>query len=159
MSFTPNPDVRLIYDALAKLDIGEEITYEAINDIVGYDIQKKRTSLTTAMNRCFKNDGHVFETIKNVGIKRLADADIVRKSDRNITSIRRKTRRSALELSKVQNFNNLSSDMKKRHNATMALLGAVNQMSQPNKVVLVESKVNTTSTLPNLNQTLEMFKN
>jgi len=65
-------DARLMYQRLAEMDIGDFVTYEELNGIIGRDVQKEgRGFLNTARSMAEREDGKIFGVVINQGLKRL----------------------------------------------------------------------------------------
>lgn len=88
-------DAKTIHRAISTLKPNDLITYEQVSDVVGRDIRKSKGALYTAIRMARDSEGIAFETITNVGIRRMTDSEIVAefsvKPFRKISSIVRKS--------------------------------------------------------------------
>ena len=154
-------DARMLHQHLATIKIGEIVTWEAMSNIIGRPVSPGNSgysALMTARNRAQNDEGFVFDAVARVGLKRLADVDIVNGGQAAIDKMRRAARRGVKRLLSVNNFADLPNDAKIKHNTYASLLGAVVHMSQDARVKKLEAHVgNTQAALP-LAKTLEIFK-
>lgn len=155
---TMSLDTQMLYERLEKAQIGDLINYEELSAIIGSDVQiKGRGSLQSARKMAMRDKGMVFESVRDIGIKRLADAEIVRSGQAYISRIRRHARRGMRVLVSVQNFEALPNDLKIRHNATASMLGAVAQFSGSAAQKRIEGAVEAAGNKISYAKTLELF--
>lgn len=151
-------DSRAVCERLSRAIVGEVVTYKELCELTKRDIQHRdRHILATAIGAQLR-EGVVFSSITNVGVKRLADVEIVSIGEQAIPRIRRAARRAARKLASVKSFDEMPREQKTRHNALLSVLGAVAHFTDTKRVAKVESKVASTegATLP-LAKTLEAF--
>lgn len=155
---TMSLDTQMLYERLEKAQIGDLIKYEELSAIIGSDVQiKGRGSLQSARKMAMRDKSMVFESVRDIGIKRLADAEIVRSGQAYISRIRRHARRGMRVLVSVQNFEALPNDLKIRHNATASMLGAVAQFSGGAAQKRIEDAVEAAGNKISYAKTLELF--
>lgn len=155
---TASIDTQMIYERLEKSAIGELVEYQELSALIGTDVQSKgRGYMETARRMAMRDKGMVFEPVRNVGLKRLADTEIVRSGQAYISKIRRHARRGMRVLVSVQDFNSLPNDLKVRHNATASMLGAVAQFSGGAAQKRIEGAVEQAGQKISYAKTLELF--
>lgn len=160
----PNPafelsiDVRLLTERLLGVAVGARVTYADLSAIIGQPVHGATPALQAALRRALKSGNAVFENVRGVGYQRLADVEIVAASERDVRAIRRKAKRSAQRLTRVQDFANLPQDRKIEHNTRLSILSAVaQQTSRPAETRVMEAVKAKGAELP-FAATLEAFK-
>lgn len=143
---------------LEKAQIGETITYDELSKVAMADVkEEKRGALMTAQKHVLNEKQFVFETIRNVGIKRINDSEIVAHAEGPIQRIQRISRRALRRLSCVD-FEKLSNREKVLHNTKMSALGMLHHLSAPSKIKQIESAVTKANSRLELTQTLDVFR-
>jgi hypothetical protein len=135
---------------LGKLNVGEAITYDQLNNAAGRNVQKEAYgALRTARNRLLRDDDKVFGVLRGMGLKRLNDKEAYEVGASGVLSIRRKSRKQLTILSKV-NPSKLTTDEQIRMHATMSVFGAVNLFTRTGSLDKVANKIaqNENRTLP-----------
>jgi hypothetical protein len=151
-------DTRLIEQRLMAAKTDEIVPYTELSGIIGRDVQSTaRHVLNSAINRGLAN-GAVFATVFNVGIKRLADVEIVATGDSAAVKMRRLARRAVRKLSLVKDFSAMPRQIQVRHNTLVSVMGAVAHFSKESAIKKVEAKVAESSQALPLGKTLEVFK-
>jgi hypothetical protein len=151
-------DSRTLYDRLVKVEVGAEIRYPELSDLIGRDVQSEaRGNLMTARNMARREKGMVFGVITNVGLKRLADEEIVGVGMRAVTSIGKASRRAMQKLVCVQNFDKMKPETQVKHNTMLSVLGVMSVMSKPKKIVQIEDRVAKTQKRLPIADTIEAF--
>ena len=127
-TFTLSVDARLLYERLMKLEVGDEVSYNDLSEVIQRDVRAAaRTALKTA-RRIAKRDHHrVFGTIITKGLRRLNDVEIVGTGDATLRGIRSRARSGAYTVACVADYEAMPNDVRIRHNATLAILGVVEQ--------------------------------
>lgn len=155
---TASIDAQMIYERLEKATVGEIVGYEELTALIGTDVQLKgRGYMETARRMAMRDKGMVFGPVRGVGLKRLADTEIVRSGQAYISKIRRHARRGMKVLVSVQDFAALPNDLKVRHNATASMLGAVAQFSGSTAQKRIEGAVEQAGNKISYAKTLELF--
>lgn len=151
-------DVQMIYDRLHKANTGDTVSYADLTELIGRDVQDRaRYILLRALDLLRRDHNYVFGTVRRVGVKRLADGEIVGSAASDVASIRRKARKAASKLTCVADYDALTPDERIRHNATVSLFGAIATMTKRPEMKRLETAVEATGrTLP-LARTLEAF--
>lgn len=155
---TASIDAQMIYERLEKTTVGEIVGYDELTALIGSDVQLKgRGYMETARRMAMRDKGMVFGPIRGIGLKRLADTEIVRSGQSYISKIRRHARRGMKVLVSVQDFDALPNDLKVRHNATASMLGAVAQFSGSTAQKRIEGAVEQAGNKISYARTLELF--
>jgi hypothetical protein len=150
-------DAKLLYERLIQVEVGAEITNKELSDIIGRNVQESgRGVLATARRKAQREDQIVFGIVRNVGLKRLTDAEIVNSGERSIEHHRRSSKRAGRRLTCVQHFDALPPEVQTRHNAQASYFGLVAHLSTTRQMKRLEEKVSN-GVLP-LQRTLEAFK-
>ena len=108
--FASNPEleteVAIIVRMLSSLSVGAVLSYHAITEAIGRDIQSEaRTSLLRARQAAEKETGVLYGTVSNVGIKRLPSSETPSVGFYALKSISRKARRT------INRLDNLSANL------------------------------------------------
>ena len=129
-----NPENRPIFLAseetkkvIAKLEsttIGQIIPWNELSAAVGGDVQKARACIVTARKNLLNDKQMVFAAVRGVGLKRIANADVVRNEGMVSSRIRCQVKRSMKRLSTVDPASLEGSD-KTDYAVTSATLGAI----------------------------------
>lgn len=151
-------DVRVVFDRLVQMRVGETITYADIKDLIGRDGQNGgRSVIASARRKALNEHRMVFEPVRNEGYKRLSDADIVNTAEHDMGKVHRATRRGARRIA-VVDFERLPNASKVKHNTYLSMFGAINAMTTGASVKALEKKVAETHEALPLAKTLEVFR-
>ena len=160
----PNPafelsiDVRLLSERLMQVGIGEQVSYAELGDVINQPVHGGAPALQSALRRCFRNEGAIFENVRGIGYQRLTDHEIVSASERDVRGIRRKSKRAAQKLASVRDYNALPKDKKVEHSARLSILSAVAQQTSRNSEKKVIEAVESQGRELPFAATLEAFK-
>lgn len=154
--FEKSSDTHILEGLFTKAEIGDIVTYEEMTKSIGRDVREFAHASIRSALRAAERQGIIFEARPNVGYVRLNDAEIVKKSDADKTSIRKKTERAMDRLGVVK-FDELSDADKKKHTVTSAQLGAIRMFSTSSATKKIESKVKGSSSVIPIGETLKMF--
>lgn len=150
-------DTQLIESVLAEAKVGDVITYEQLSKVIGRDVRQfALSSLSSARRGIFNSKRYVFGVEKNVGLKRLNDNEIVDSTEYDRKKLRRAAKRTLNKLG-VVDFDNLTPDKKRQHIVASAQMGAVEMFAGKNATKKIEAKVNETSRVLPIGETLRMF--
>jgi hypothetical protein len=140
-AFRLSIDSRQLIERLGELNPGEHVTYAELSKLIGRNIRTEaRACLSTAIRHHLRA-GIVFGPIRNVGVKRLEDLELVGEGDRSMQHLRRHVRRSAQKLASFKDFAALPEGDKTRVLATQSLLGAMAMFSQPQAIKKMQTGV------------------
>ncbi len=153
--FITSNDTRVLFQRLMDAKVGDLISYAELGGLIDKEVSGSTGCLITARKQC-KREGSIFGCEFGIGIKRLNDVEIVATSAQAMTRIRGAARRSASTLTKVSDFNAMPEDIKRQHNASLSMLGALAQMTRPKVIERFEQQVDSSTPL-SFNKTLAMF--
>jgi hypothetical protein len=122
-------ETKMIYELLKTFEIEQFVSYEELSKLIGRDVQHLgRCNLSGAMRKCLMSDNMNFATVRNQGVKRLADPDVVRGGQalQRIGNIATKRRRALHAV----DYPNLTKDLQKDHNAELSALGVLRHFSK-----------------------------
>jgi len=152
-------DGHRLAEILRQTPVDGLVSYADLSTSIKRNVQKEgRSALSSARRQMQREAAMVFEPVRNVGMKRLNDCDIVRTSQSSIKHINRTARRGVTRLACVSNYAGLSREEMIRHNTAMSLLGMFHEITKVKNVKQIEAVVAVAQrTLP-LAQTLEAFR-
>jgi hypothetical protein len=152
-------DAQTLERVLRKANVGEVVSYDALSGSIGRDVRKGgRHLLRTARHRAFTQDGVVFDTVTDVGLKRLDDHGIVGTQTKRLTHIHRVAARSKRELAAVRDFAAMSNEDKIKHNTGMSLFGVLQHVTKEKTVLKLEATFEHASGVMPLAKMLEAVK-
>lgn len=150
-------DTKILETVLAEANVGDLITYEQLSKAIGRDVRKfALSSLSSARRGIFNAKRYVFGTEKNVGLRRLNDNEIVDSTEHDRKKLRRAAKRTINKLG-VVDFDNLTPEKKRQHIVASAQMGAVEMFAGKNATKKIEAKVNDSSKVLPIGETLRMF--
>lgn len=140
INFVQSIETRKLIDRMMTMACGDVLEYSEIEEITGRKLNRVRGSLGSARATLLKTDRMVFGTITRVGIKRLADSEIV---DSSASSEKRIGRISRKELKRLAcaEYSSLPSDKKISHNARMTIFAMTSELSSSSAARKIESAV------------------
>lgn len=163
---TPRPlglmsiDTKTIYERILKASIGETVTYEELEKLIGRSVRERGTwLLLSARRRALNQDGLVFGTVAKIGIKRLSDTEIVAGSEDDVHRVHRQALRGMRKLTAIKHYDSLPAESKTRHGVNASALAVLAHMTRSTSLKRLETKVREQSqpSLP-LQKTLEAFR-
>lgn len=150
-------DTQVIESVLAEAKVGDVITYEQLSRAIKRDVREFALSSLRSARRILENTkGIVFGVETNVGLKRLSDDEIVDSSEHDRKKLRRAAKRTLNKLA-VVDFDSLTPEKKRKHVVASAQMGAVEMFAGKNATKKIEAKVNETSRVLPIGETLRMF--
>ena len=150
-------DARALYECLKQSQIGEVVTYADLSRLIGRDVQRKyRHLLTSACRRCLGDD-MVVECVHGIGVKRLADTEIIGVGEHALPKIRRLANRVSRKLNAIHDFDALPNAEKVKLNASRSLMGAFSYLTKAPQVARVEKQTAATHAALPLQRTLQIF--
>jgi len=152
-------DTILLYNKLITIETDKEITYEELSKVIKRDIRHNGNIvlLNTARKKAMKDDNIVFGTIRNRGLKRLSDTEIVDNSSASFLSIQRATKRESRKLIAVD-FQTLPQDKKIKHSASAAALAVIHEMAAPKQIKVIENKIKDSNAKLSMIQTIDAIR-
>jgi len=151
-------DSKMIYDRLKKSAVEEIVSYAELSKMIGRDTQNGgRGSIQTARRKALREDYIVFGVVRNIGLKRLSDVEIVATGEDTVTRIRRASTRGFRTITAVRDFDALPNDSKIRHNTYASVLGALSMATTAARMKKLEGRVAEAKASLPLAKTLEAF--
>lgn len=152
-------DATLLGKRLCKMEMGEELTYAELSELVpGRRLDgKDRSVLYSAMRYAKAQSGVVVKAIRGVGIKRLADEDIVTLGDYGYQRIRKISKRTTSDIL-CANYAVLSNEDKLKHNTAISTLGVIQQFTTKKAQESISVAVKQQEARIDFSQTLALFK-
>lgn len=126
--FQRSTETLALIDRLKAASIGEVVTYAAMSDVIGADIQTHRHYLVSAIKTLY-GDGIPFGTVRNEGVKRLEAGEVVMIGDHAIRHIKRTARTARKRIGSLSGMNDVPNDVRVRANGASALLGVIEHFS------------------------------
>ncbi len=152
-------DARLLYQRLAKMNVGDFVSYKELGEIVGRDVQNEaRGYLNTARLMCEREESKTFGVIINEGLKCLDGSEIVNTAAFSISHIKRTSQRSMRRLRCIEDLSALGNDEKIKLNAYASILGVMAAMAKQKNIRKIEAKVQETQEQLPYAKALEAFK-
>lgn len=149
--------VKKLADALALLPAGETIAYSAlVKAAPGFRAKNDLWLLSKARENTEKSMGCAFESVRGVGVKRLASADIPDIGLAALRRIRRAANRGQRRLKRV-NSNSLSAQEQRRVVGMTAMLGAVALVADGRRATAIAAVADPVKPIPPQN-ILDMFR-
>lgn len=116
-------DVRVLIELAQTISPGEMLTYRAMTEAIGRNIQSKLYIWLQAQDRLAKDSGILFANVRNVGYQRIKTEHLPDVGTRARTRIRRISRRTSRDLSEAaRRANDMPPDLQKRVSAEISTL-------------------------------------
>lgn len=145
-----------LYEQLRAVAPEDTITYDALTQTIGVDVRTVATgALSTARRMAHRLDSAVFVSVRGVGLKRVNDVEKVGLGS-DLRPLRRMLRRKARILGAVK-YDALPADAQRQHNTGLAMLGAVQLMTQRSEVRRVDGAVAQAQRPISFDETLKLF--
>ena len=152
-------DTDKLVEHLARSETGKLVTYKELNDVIGRDVQgSARSNLAAARRRLQREEGIVFGTVVNEGVRRLTDAEKVEAGSAMLPRIRRAAGKASNVLASVERYEDLSPEAQYRHNASMTIFQAARAMTTRSGVKRVTDAVRSASGALPLGRTMALFQ-
>lgn len=160
-TFTRSYDVQQLAERLAKLQVGEQITYKDVAAVVGKswpdDEDKLRPMIASAKRAVMADHQIVIGTERKAGLVRLAGGEIIKSGSQSIARIRRESQRGLKRLACVD-YASLSAAEQAKHNAAASHLGVLGEFSRPKTVAKVVDACDKVQQKLTIDETLKAFR-
>lgn len=124
-AFETSGDTKTLAHVLRGIAVGGMVTYEELSAAIARDVQRDgRSNLRTARNRVLTENDIVFEVVRDVGLRRLADPEILTSAAKDKDRIRRTSRRGVKKVLCID-YDSLSRDDKTKHNTALSMFSVV----------------------------------
>lgn len=156
-----SPERARIIEALQRtletIPMGSTLSYsEFVKAAPGFTKNGDAWMLAKARDNVEKDQGCAFETVRGVGVKRMASGDVPNIGLDAIRGIRRKANRGKKRINRV-NPNSLSQSDQRRVIGMSSMLGAIALISDGRKASAIATVADPTKPIPP-NNILEMFR-
>ena len=142
---------------LEKCGIGDIVSYEELSILAMGNVQyEKRFTLSTGKKFMLSEKQWVFESVVNVGLKRLNDTDIVKTGEAAIGRAHRLAHKQLKKLACVD-FDRLPKSQQIDHNVRFSILGVLDHLTKPRQIKKIESAVIKIDHRLQLQETLDAF--
>ena len=149
-------ETETIVKHLLNAKVGDEITYAELSRLTGMKITSTSGVLQSAKRIVLNEDRRVFDSVRGIGIRRMADEEIAT-SDRDLRKSRRHAKRSLKKLACVENFTSMSNHAQISHVIKSSFFGAVAYMANKGKLQsIAKAATGRSSELP-VKETLQAF--
>lgn len=132
-----------IRDHLARVAVGEVVTYEMLANGVRADVQREGRHALRSARRMLEDEKIAFDVIVNVGLRRLTDKELASMGGGAFVRIRGVAARTIRKM-ECAAVDKLSNDDRVRLHATVSHLGAIQQFSSSPTAARIEQKVRKT---------------
>jgi hypothetical protein len=153
-------DARILIALLQKAEVGEVITYDDMSNEIQRDVRlQARSALYTAIKNLKKEHLLYFDTVRNVGLKRLSTSAIANGvPEKSRQRIKREAKRGIQNARCAFNGDPLSREDMVKLNTGLSFLGIVAECSKPKTQKLIEEKVKAKSSELAIGETLSLMK-
>jgi hypothetical protein len=156
---TMSIDVKTVYERLRKAAVGEAIEYSELESLIGRTVRERNAwLLLSARRRLLSQDGILFGVVRNVGVRRLTDSEVVAAGRDELSRIHRAALRGGKKLTSVQDYDGLSKPDQLLHGVTGSALAVLSYLTKEKQLKRIEAAIEKDPrTLP-LQKTLAAFK-
>jgi hypothetical protein len=134
-----------LIELLRSISIGQTLTYGTMAAVVGEDIQGSKRHYLISATRALEVEGIVFRTEINIGVRRLAAADLPAVGQQAIDRTRRSAKRGSRRLALIDRMNDASPETLTDVRAKRSLLGFLAWMASAPQRKRVEKEARQTS--------------
>lgn len=159
-----NPQFKLSIDTqtlirrLETAEIGDVIAYHELTKLIDKDVQTEaRGAMDSARRVLMREKQIVFDCIRGIGLLRLSDSQITETSATFVKQARKKADKGIKTLS-CANYEKLTDDQRKEHNAGAAILGFIKMAGAAKNINKVKSIALTQSEPPKIEDLMGVFK-
>lgn len=149
-------ETKIVLERLSKANPGDTVTYKELDELAKCNVRKRRNVITTSVNKLLVEHGKVFISEKGVGIRLLKNEEIPSLGPRDISRVSNIARRCMRRLAAV-NFDELPTEEKVRHNASLTILTLFQRGSTTKAVKMIEETVRKQSNPLPLGETMKLF--
>lgn len=128
-AFQLSADSKTLASVLREVGKDDTISYEALSRAIGRNVRSECAgALHSARLLVQREDRMVFDSVRGVGLMRLADSAIVDLADKARDKVRKHAKRTAKKLVCVD-FDALPNDKKIKHNAALSMFGVMSEIA------------------------------
>lgn len=158
LNFQARADTRFIVQRLRETQVGETVPYDELCDLISKPRDKLRNPLRSARAILLREDQMAFGVIRDRGLRRLNDKEIVGTSGTTAKKIRSAARRGVKTLTAVADFSALTRDDQMRHSASVSIFAAVAEMTTEKSLARVGTVVGPVQGALPIGETLDAFR-
>lgn len=126
-----SPDVRALAESMKAVPVGQTITYGALSDAIGRDVQRSRYLIMRAMTVARRETGAIFSNVIRVGYQRLPAEDAHKLGAYSRARIRRAAARSAKAIgTALAMANDVPDEAKRKASAEISALGLIQHLAR-----------------------------
>lgn len=154
-----NYDTQLLARRLAKMEPGNTITYKEMSTVIGKDILEHRHVLSAARRIVLRENRIVFETVRNVGVTRLSDGEIVNSA---VPMFRKKVRSVARRVKKeigAVDHEKLTHEERVQRDMGLIMVGFTDTITSTQNTARLETRIKFASELPSLGDAFAVLSN
>jgi hypothetical protein len=155
--FVKTAERELLEHELRQLEVGQEITYEALARSVGISVEEVKVISYRARQFLECQERIVIRPIPGVGLKRLDSPDVVDSTDEVVVRARRASKRASRRLVQCVEYDELDQDKKVKHNVRLAQLGSITLLSDKKSEKRLTEHVKEAGEKPSLKNTLDLL--
>lgn len=123
-------DIAALAERFRQMPVGSTVTYEELDQVIGKPAKRHRYVLLRARDRVEKEDGSIFVTVFNVGVKRLAVEDYADVGSQARGAVRRKARRASQRMSNgLERANDVPGEVARAVGREQSILGLITLIS------------------------------
>lgn len=128
-NFQASTDSKILAAMLRECEVGQVVSYKALSEAIGREVQTLgRPCLETARKIVQREARMIFDSVRNEGLKRLTDSEIVDLADKTRDSVRRATRRTVKKLVCVD-YDAMPKEKQTKHNTAISLFGIMSELA------------------------------
>ena len=152
-------ETQILYDRLLKLQIGEQVNYDELSDLIQQDVHSEaRGKLYSAFRILLNNHRINIETVRGFGVRRLTDVETVMASSGFVRHVRKTMRKGLRKLGTVADFAAMPQEARNRHNAQVTALRLIGLMTRPGRIMKIEAMVSAINRPLQIAETLKLFE-
>lgn len=140
-------DTRLLVSKFAETKTGDIVTYPELSNVIGKDVRNSGV-LYSALRIVRRDYGFVFETVRNEGLKRLSDEEILN-STVSLLPLRMRSlaKRESKKITCIKN-ENITDTMRVKRDMSIAFIGAIEVFTNTKNIKKLESTITKELKLP-----------
>lgn len=139
--FAASADAKTIAHVLRTIEVGGIISYEDLSRAIARNVcLTGRPAMDTARGIVQREDRMIFDAIRGVGLKRLADNEIIDLGDKARDHVRRASRKVVKKLVCVD-YDQLTNEKQTKHNTALSMFGVLCELATEKSTKRLTSSV------------------
>ena len=140
-SFQLSTDSKALAQRLRECVVGDKLSYDALSAVIDRDVRiDGRGSLASARKIVMREHRIVFDVVRNEGLQRLNDTQIVSLSGKARDHIRKTTRKTVRALTCVD-YDAMDRGQQVKHNTELSTLGVIAELTTERSIARLAVKV------------------